>query len=63
LNDNTSGAQATVEALIKKAYSEGGTPAAVPADTTAPAAPAKGKQADIADPASGDKPTLKRPSP
>ena len=63
LNDNTSGAQAAVEALIKKPYSEGGTPAAVPADTTPPAAPAKGKQADIAEPSSGDKPTFKKPNP
>ncbi|HUL35542.1 MAG TPA: M1 family aminopeptidase [Candidatus Eisenbacteria bacterium] len=63
LNDNTSGAQAVVEALIKKPYSEGATPAAVPADATTPAAPAKGKQVQIDAPASGDKPTLKRPNP
>lgn len=63
LNDNTGGAQATVEALIKKPYSEGAIPAAIPADTPATTTPAKGKQADIADPSSGEKPTLKRPSP
>jgi hypothetical protein len=63
LNDNTGGAQATVEALIKKPYTEGGMPAAVPADASAPAAPAKGKTADIPAPAAGDKPTLKKPNP
>jgi tetratricopeptide (TPR) repeat protein len=63
LNDNTGGAQTVVEALIKKPYTEGATQAAIPTDSTAPAAPGKGKQADIADPSSGEKPTLKRPSP
>jgi len=62
LNDNTSGAQSVVEALIKKPYSEGATPAAVPAETPTQQAPAKNK-ADISDPSSGDKPTLKRPNP
>ena len=61
-NDNTGGAQDNVEALIKKPYSEGGVVAAVPADAGT-AQPAKGKPADISAPASGDKPTLKRPNP
>jgi Peptidase family M1 domain/TPR repeat len=60
-NDNTGGAQDTVEALIKKPYSEG-TPMVIPAKETEPAAPAKGKQADIPEPSSGDRPTLKKPS-
>jgi len=63
LNDNTSGAQSVVESLVKKPYTEGATPAPTPADTPAAAPPAKGKQADIADPSSGEKPTLKRPNP
>jgi aminopeptidase N len=62
-NDNTGGAQEVVEALIKKPYTEGGMPAPSPADAATPAAPAKGKQADVPAPASGEKPTLKRPSP
>jgi predicted negative regulator of RcsB-dependent stress response len=61
LNDNTGGAQQYVEALIKKPYTEGAvvTTAGSGTDST----PAKsGKQADIPDPSSGDRPTLKRPT-
>jgi tetratricopeptide (TPR) repeat protein len=60
-NDNTGGAQDTLEALIKKPYAEGA-PTVIPAKESEPANPAKGKQADIPAPASGDKPTLKKPS-
>ena len=60
-NDNTGGAQDVVEALVKKAYTENGMPAATPAD--AGSTPAKAKPADIPEPASGDRPTLKRPNP
>jgi predicted negative regulator of RcsB-dependent stress response len=62
-NDNTGGAQEVVEALIKKPYTEGGMPTPSPQDAAAPATPAKGKQADVPAPASGEKPTLKRPNP
>jgi len=51
-----------VEALIKKPYTEGGMPTPSPADTATPT-PAKGKQADVPAPASGEKPTLKKPNP
>jgi len=61
-NDSTGGAQEIVESLVKKPYSEGSTPAAIPADAT-PAQQPKTKQADIPAPSSGDKPTLKRPNP
>jgi aminopeptidase N len=61
-NDNTGGAQDNVEALVKKAYTEGGMPAVTPTDANA-APPAKGKTADMPEPASGDRPTLKRPNP
>jgi tetratricopeptide (TPR) repeat protein len=61
-NDNTGGAQDVVEALIKKPYTENGMPAPTPTDASTPA-PAKGKVADVPEPASGDKPTLKRPNP
>jgi len=62
LNDNTGGAQQYVEALIKKPYSEGATVAASPA-TDSTTAPAKGeKKADIPEPSTGDKPTLKKPT-
>lgn len=60
-NDNTGGAQDQVEALIKKPYTENGMPPATPTDANAQQ-PAKGKQTDIAPPASGDRPTLKRPN-
>jgi hypothetical protein len=62
-NDSTGGAQDVVEALIKKPYTEGGMPTPSPADAATPTAPAKGKQADVPAPASGEKPTLKRPNP
>lgn len=62
-NDSTGGAQDVVEALIKKPYTEGGMPTPSPADSATPTAPAKGKQADVPAPASGEKPTLKKPNP
>jgi len=63
-NDSTGGAQDVVEALIKKPYTESGMPTPSPADAATPvAAPAKGKQADVPAPASGERPTLKRPNP
>jgi tetratricopeptide (TPR) repeat protein len=53
-NDDTGGAQAQAEALLKKPYSEGGAPAqATAADAKTPAAA----------PAADDKPTLKKPTP
>jgi aminopeptidase N len=60
-NDNTGQAQETVEALIKKPYSESGlvTPTT---PTSGDSSPAKGKPADVPPP-SGDKPTFKKPSP
>ncbi|HEY2456918.1 MAG TPA: M1 family aminopeptidase [Candidatus Acidoferrum sp.] len=61
-NDNTSGAQDYVAALVKKPYTEGAIVAVSPA-AGGDATPQKGKQADIAAPSSGEKPTLKRPSP
>jgi tetratricopeptide (TPR) repeat protein len=57
-NDDTGGAQARTEQLLKKPYSEGGTLVATPA-ATAPAKPA----AALPTPASGDKPVLKKPTP
>jgi peptidase M1-like protein len=63
-NDSTGGAQEVVEALIKKPYTEGGMPTPSPTDAATPAAaPPKGKQAEVPAPASGEKPTLKRPNP
>jgi len=63
-NDNTGGAQDVVEALVKKPYTESGMPTPSPTDAATPvAAPPKGKQAEVPAPASGEKPTLKRPSP
>lgn len=62
-NDNTGGAQDYVEAFIKKPYTEG-TPAVLPASESAPANPKdskEGNKADITAPASGDKPTFKKP--
>jgi len=60
-NDNTGGAQDYVEALIKKPFNES-TPVVVPASESTPA-PAKKdeKKADVPAPASGDKPTFKKP--
>jgi len=58
-NDDTGGAQQVAESYLKKAYTEGGTVAA-----TTPAADSNAKPpADIPPPASGEKPTLKRPTP
>jgi hypothetical protein len=62
-NDNTGGAQEYVEALVKKPYTEGAIVAVSPATEGTPATNPKGKQADIAAPSSGEKPTMKRPSP
>jgi aminopeptidase N len=56
-NDNTGGCQASAENYLKKPYSEGGTSVAAPADTKATPAAA------IPPPASGEKPTLKKPNP
>jgi len=59
-NDNTGSAQEVIQALVKKAYTEGMPSAVTPAaDTT----PAKGKTADVPPPSSGEKPTLKKPNP
>jgi aminopeptidase N len=60
-NDNTGGAQDNVEALVKKAYTENGMPAVTPTDASA--TPAKSKTAEMPEPASGERPTLKRPNP
>ena len=61
-NDNTGGAQERAEALIKKPYTEGATAAtsASPDTSTTPAKPA-GNKTDVTPPASGDKPTFKKP--
>lgn len=56
-NDNTGGAQAQAEALLKKPYSEGGVSAASPATSATPTAAAP------ASPAAADRPVLKRPNP
>jgi hypothetical protein len=59
-NDNTGNAQEVIESLVKKPYSEGAITAVNPStDTT----PGKGKPADVAPPASGDKPSFKKPNP
>ncbi len=61
-NDNTGGAQEIVEILVKKPYTEAGMPTITPGTTSdAKAAPAKGKTAEVAPPAAGDKPTFKKP--
>ena len=63
-NDNTGGAQQYVEALIKKPYTEGATVAVSSPTTGSAPEPAKnGKQSDIPQPSSGDRPVLKKPSP
>jgi len=61
-NDNTGGAQDVVEGLVKKSYQENGVPAGTPTDTPA-TTPAKAKTAEMPEPASGERPTLKRPNP
>jgi len=60
-NDNTGGAQDTVEALIKKPYIEGAS--TIPTNASESAPVKGGKPADIPEPSSGDKPTFKKPSP
>ena len=52
-NDDTGGAQAQAEGLLKKPYSEGGAPAQAAADTKTPGAT----------PAADERPVLKKPSP
>jgi len=60
-NDDTGGAQATVERYVKKPYSEGGgTSVSAPAPTEPAAKPAS---ASMPAPASGEKPVLKKPAP
>lgn len=61
-NDNTGMAQDVVQALIKKPYTEAGLPPVTASDSTATPAN-KGKQADVPPPASGDKPSFKKPAP
>lgn len=60
-NDNTGGAQDVVEALVKKPYTEAGMPPITPSNKEP--APQQKKQADVPPPASGDKPTFKKPPP
>jgi hypothetical protein len=60
-NDNTGGAQDVVEALVKKPYTEAGMPPIAPSNKEA--AQQQKKQADVPAPASGDKPTFKKPPP
>jgi aminopeptidase N len=63
-NDNTGGAQQYVEALIKKPFVEGATVAvSSPATESTPETGKGGKQADMPQPSSGEKPTFKKPSP
>jgi tetratricopeptide (TPR) repeat protein len=57
-NDDTGGAQKTIERCMKKPYSEGGTSVAAPA-TSEPPKPAVA----MPTPASGEKPVLKKPAP
>ena len=61
-NDNTGGAQDVVEALVKKPYTEAGMPPITPSNKDA-AQQQKKPAADVPPPASGDKPTFKKPSP
>ena len=60
-NDNTGQAQDVVDALVKKPYTEAGMPPITPSNTEAPQQ--QKKAADVPPPASGDKPTFKKPSP
>jgi Peptidase family M1 domain len=60
-NDNTGGAQDVVDALVKKPYTEAGMPPITPSNKDA--AQQQKKPADVPPPASGDKPTFKKPSP
>jgi hypothetical protein len=59
-NDNTGMAQDVVDALVKKPYTEAGMPPITPSNRDAPQ---QKKQADVPAPASGDKPTFKKPAP
>jgi hypothetical protein len=52
-----------VEALIKKPYTEGTTTATSSPATGSETTPAKGGKQEVPAPASGDKPTFKKPSP
>ncbi len=61
-NDNTGGAQDVVEALVKKPYTEAGMPPITPSNKDA-SQQQKKPAADVPPPASGDKPTFKKPSP
>jgi hypothetical protein len=61
-NDNTGGAQDVVEALVKKPYTEAGMPPITPSNKDATQQQKK-PAADVPPPASGDKPTFKKPSP
>ena len=61
-NDNTGGAQGVVEALVKKPYTEAGMPPITPSNKDA-SQQQKKPAADVPPPASGDKPTFKKPSP
>jgi len=56
-NDDTGGAQQVAESYLKKAYSEGGAP------VTPQATDVAAKPASLPVPASGEKPTLKKPTP
>jgi hypothetical protein len=56
-NDDTGSAQQVAEGFLKKAYSEGGTSVATPGAT-----PSVKPAADIPAPASGERPTLKKPA-
>jgi hypothetical protein len=60
-NDNTGMAQDVVDALVKKPYTEAGMPPITPSNRNA--TQQKTKQADVPAPASGDKPTFKKPAP
>ena len=59
-NDNTGNAQGTVEAFVKKPYTEGAIAAITPVPDDQKQ-PAKAKPSEIPAPASGDKPTFKKP--